>query len=174
MATPSADQRAPDIAQDIHKICGARQTFLFGSRARRDHHENSDIDLLVITASKTPDSWLEDLRQRARQVQKVRMPEASGIDIVCMSEHEFLIRINLKNNMANTIIKEGCPVMPDENHGYRNEFGDEQVDWEDVEQKMNDADGTVRWIDTLREADLLEGGDDKQFGRIAQNALEFA
>ena len=174
MTPPDAHQLTLDIARHIHKIAEARQTFLFGSRARRDHRGDSDIDLLVITGNTTTDSWLENLRQTAQKVQKARMPEASGIDIISMSEHEFLNRIHLRNNMANTIAKEGCPVMPDENLGYRNEFAEEKVDWQDVEQKMTDATGAITWIKGIKQAGILDLGDDKQFGRMAQNALEFA
>ena len=174
MTMPNADQRTLDIAWHIHKIAGARQTFLFGSRARGDHHNNSDIDLLVIIGTTPTDSWLEDIRQRARHVQKDLMPEASGIDIICMSEPDFLSRIHLRNNMANNIAKEGLPVMPDENLNYRTEYEDEEVDWEDVEQKINDATGAANWIEAIQQAGILDAGDDKQFGRVAQNALEFA
>ena len=102
------------------------------------------------------------------------MPEAPGIDIICMSEPEFKDRARLRNNMANTIAKEGCPIMPGENLDYRTGYEDEKTDWDDVDRKINDADGAASWINTLRDAGLLDGGDDKQFGRIAQNALEFA
>ena len=174
MTTPKADQRALDIARHIHKIAGVRQTFLFGSRARGDHRHNSDIDLLIVTANTPPESWLEDTRQRARQIQKALIPEASGIDIICMSETDFLSRTHLRNNMANTINKEGHPVMSDEGLEHPVEYEDEEVDWEDVEQKINDATGAADWIDAIQKAGILDAGDDKQFGRVAQNALEFA
>ncbi len=174
MTTPNADRQALDIAKHIHRISEARQTFLFGSRARGDYSKDSDIDVLIITTDAPPDSWLEDMRQQARQVQKALAPEASGIDVMCMSEPDFLSRSRLRNNMANTIIKEGRPIMPDENLGYRLEYEDEEVDWEDVEKKMTDATGATDWIDAMRQADILDAGDDKQFGRVAHNALEFA
>ena len=102
------------------------------------------------------------------------MPEASGIDIICMSEPDFLSRIHLRNNLANNIAKEGCLVIPDENLNYRTEYEDEEVDWEDIEQKINDATGATNWIEAIQQAGILDAGDDKQFGRVAQNALEFA
>ena len=64
--------------------------------------------------------------------------------------------------------------MPDENLNYRTEYEDEEVDWEDVEQKVNDATGAANWIEAIQQAGILGAGDDKQFGRVAQNALEFA
>ena len=174
MNAPNADHRALGIAQHIHRISGARQTFLFGSRARGDHRKNSDVDLLIIMEDTPANPWLEDLRQRARRAQKDLMPEASGIDVICMSEPEFLSRMHLRNNMANNIAKEGCPVTPDERFNYGTEHEGEEVDWEDVEQKINDATGAASWIEAMLEAGILDAGDNKQFGRVAQNALEFA
>ena len=132
------------------------------------------MDLLIITETAPSDSWLEDLRNSARKIWKAQMPEASGIDIISMSEPEFKDRARLRNNMANTIVKEGCPIMPGENLDYRTSYEDEETDWDEVDQKTNDADGAASWINTLRDAGLLDGGDDKQFGRIAQTAPEFA
>ena len=91
-----------------------------------------------------------------------------------MSEPDFLSRTHLRNNMANIIAKEGCPVMSDENLSYRTGYDDEKVDWQDVERKMTDATGAANWIEGIQQAGILEAGDDKQFGRVAQNALEFA
>ena len=149
-------------------MTGAKQTFLFGSRARGDYRKNSDIDLLVIIENEPT----EEIHQGARRVQEELMPEASGINIISMSETEFLSRIHLRNNMANTIIKEGCPVMSDGNLKYHTEYGDEEVDWDDVEKKINDAAGAASWIETILQAGILEAGDDNQFGQVAQNTLE--
>ena len=174
MNTPNAPKRAMEVARDVHRNAGARQTFLFGSRARGDYRNDSDIDLLIIIGQTPADSWLEDIRRKARQTQRNLMPEASGIDIICLSEADFLSRSHLRNNMANTIIKEGQPVMSGEHLGYRLDHGDEEVDWTDVDQKMNDAVGAANWIEAIRQAGIMDAGDDKQFGRVAQNALEFA
>ena len=102
------------------------------------------------------------------------MPEASGIDIICMSETDLLARCRLRNNMANTILKEWLAVMPDENLEFRVNQGDEEVDGQDVEQKMTAATGAADWINAVQEAGILDAGDGMQFGIMAQNALEFA
>ena len=147
---------------------------LFGSRARGDYRHNSDSAVLLITGDTPTDSWLETTRQIARRLRKAVMPEASGIDIICMSETDFPARCRLRNNMANTILKEGLVVMPDENLEFRINQDDEEVDWQDVEQKMTAATGAADWISSVQEAGILDAGDDMQFGIMAQNALEFA
>ena len=156
MTQEYADRLALEVAQQVHRSAGAKQTFLFGSRARGDHRPDSDIDVLVITAAAQPDGWLERLRQQAKEIQKTSLPEASGIDIIHMPEDEFLGKIHLRNNMGNTIIKEGFPVMSDERLGYRNDLSDEEVDWSDVEQKLEDADGAVRWVEAIEQAGIID------------------
>jgi hypothetical protein len=172
--TPRPDIQAIGIARQIHEIAHAKQTFLFGSRARGDHRQDSDIDVLVVKEEPQPDSWLEDLRRHARNVQKTQMPEASGIDIVYMTESEFTKGRGLRNHMANTVTKEGCPTMPDERLGNGADHEGVRIDWDDVHKKITDASGAATWIDAIRDAAIIDVGDDLQFGRVAQNALEFA
>ena len=172
--TLKPDTQAISIARQIHEMANAEQTFLFGSRARGDHRLDSDIDVLVVTEEPQPDSWLEDLRQHARDVQKTQLPKASGIDVVCMTEPEFAKGRVLRNHMANIITREGYPIMPDEPVGYGADYEDERVDWDDVDKKITDAIGAATWIGAIRDAGIIDMGDDLQFGRVAQNALEFA
>lgn len=168
------DLQAISIARQIHEAASAEQTFLFGSRARGDHRPDSDIDVLVVKGEQPPASWLESLRQRARQVQKTQLPEASGIDIICMTESEFTKGRVLRNHIANIITKEGHSIMPDARVGYGTDCEDERIDWGDVDKKITDATGAATWINAIQDAGIIDAGDDLQFGRVAQNALEFA
>ena len=104
------------------------QTILFGSRARGDHRPDSDIDVLIIRKHSPTEEWLDDLRDRARKVQKARLPEASGIDVICMTVDEFAGRRHLRNNLANSIARQGAPILPQEN----TELPEESIDWDDV------------------------------------------
>ena len=81
MTHGNADRLALDVARQIHRNAGAKQTYLFGSRAGGDHLPISDIDLLVITDRARPEGWLNDLRRQARGSQKTRLPQASGVDV---------------------------------------------------------------------------------------------
>ena len=170
----SADQQAVEVAQALHRMAGASQTILFGSRARGDHRSDSDLDILVLKQVAPSEEWLETLQSQARVLLKQHIPEASGIDILCMTSGEFRKSSRLKNHLANTIAKQGVPILPDENVGDGADDADEQIDWEDVETKVRDSTGAVNWLLAIRDAGILDAGDDKQFGRVAQNALEFA
>ena len=165
-----ADRRAVEVAREIHRMAEPEQTILFGSRARGDHRPDSDIDVLIIKDPSPPEDWLEDLRDRARALQKARLPEASGIDVICMTAREFDTRRHLRNNLANSIAKQGAPILPQEN----TEPPEESIDWDDVEGKLKDATGAADLLETMATAGILANADDKQIGRIAQNALENA
>ena len=172
--TPKPDVQAIGIARRIHEMASAGQTFLFGSRARGDHRPDSDIDVLVVKEEPPLESWLEDLRRHAREMQKTQLPKASGIDVICMTEAEFTKGRALRNHMANTVAREGYAIMPDESVGCGTDNEDERIDWDDVDKKITDATGAAAWINAIRDAGIIDVGDDLQFGRVAQNALEFA
>ena len=171
MMTPSTDPQALVIARQIHRMAGADQTILFGSRARGDYRHNSDIDVLVIKNRPPEKTWLEDLRQRARHIQKAQMPQASGIDVLCMTEAEFLRDSHLRNNLANSIAKHGCRIMPDEQPNHR-DHQNERTDWQDVRDRLKDATDAAGDLGLALEAGYISRMSDKGVGRAGQTALE--
>ena len=164
------DWRAIGVAREIHRMAEPEQTILFGSRARGDHRPDSDIDVLIIRKHSPTEEWLDDLRDRARKVQKARLPEASGIDVICMTVDEFAGRRHLRNNLANSIAKQGAPILPQEN----TELPEESIDWDDVDGKLKDAVGAADSLDAIANAGILDVMSDKQTGRMALDALENA
>jgi len=166
------DRRALDVARKIHSMAESEQTILFGSRARGDHRPDSDVDVLIIKDPQPTEDWLEDLRDRARTLQMSELPEASGIDVICMTAREFDTRRHLRNNLANSIAKQGSPVMPQTPE--QAEPPEEAIDWDDVNGKLKDAAGAADLLETMSDVGILANADDKQIGRIAQNALENA
>ena len=168
--TIKADRRAIDVAREVHRMAEPEQTILFGSRARGDHRPDSDIDVLIIKKHSPTEDWLDDLRDRARTLQKTCLPEASGIDVICMTVDEFDRRRHLRNNLANSIAKQGAPILPQEN----TEPPAESIDWDDVNGKINDSTGAADMLEAVAQAGILANAADKQIGRMAQNALENA
>lgn len=174
MPRATIDHRALNLAKDLHRVADAAQTILFGSRARGDYRADSDLDVLIVKDELPPEQWLENLRNQAREMQKSRLPEASGIDVICMTRAQFKCQRTLKNNLANSIAKQGAAVVPDENFEYGLQGEAESIDWADVAAKLNDALGAANWLEAIAAAGILDAGDDKQIGRIARNALENA
>lgn len=167
-----ADRRAIEVARAVHRIAESEQTILFGSRARGDHRPDSDVDVLIIKDPQPTEDWLEDLRDRARTLQMSQLPEASGIDVICMTAREFGTRRHLRNNLANSIAKQGSPIMPQTPE--QAEPPEESIDWDDVDDKLNDALNAANDLTSLAQSGIITTFSDKQLGRIAQNALENA
>lgn len=67
---PRACQLLGKKEKDIHAI------FLCGSRARGDHREDSDYDIMVVTESDDSDTYLFDRRCREYMTGKASVPEA--------------------------------------------------------------------------------------------------
>ena len=171
MSTLTTDQQALGVARQVHRIAGASQTILFGSRARGDYRRDSDIDVLVIKAALPSEKWLDDLRQQARQIQKAQLPQASGIDVLCMTEAEFFRASQLRNNIANSIAKHGCPIMPDERLE-RCGRPEERTDWQDVRDRLKDATDAAGDLQLALAAGYVTLMSDKGVGRAGQTALE--
>ena len=189
-------------ARWVHDRARAVKTYLFGSRARGDHHLDSDIDILIITDELPEEKQLDIIREEARQIQKETMPEASGVDVLAMTLEDFRKRRRLINNLAWTINKEGIMAMSQENlnydryheddeeedynnteledpqqdqsGNYPDETNRDKIDWEDVDLRRKDSTGYANDIEFLRELDILDRQTDKTFGHTAQQALENA
>ena len=189
-------------ARWVHDRARAVKTYLFGSRARGDHHLDSDIDILIITDELPEEKQLDIIREEARQIQKETMPEASGVDVLAMTLEDFRKRRRLINNLAWTINKEGIMAMSQENFNYDRYHEDDEeedynnteledpqqdqsgnypdetnrdkIDWEDVDLRRKDSTGYANDIELFSEANILEEQSDKSFGHVAQQALENA
>ena len=190
------------MAKWVHDRARAVRTYLFGSRARGDHHLDSDIDILIITDELPEEKELDIIQEEARQVQKETMPEASGVDVLAMTLQDFQRRRRLTNNLAWTIDKEGIMAMggetlnygqcheddEDEDHNnteldhpqqdrsenHPDESETDRIDWEDVDLRRKDATGCASDIELWRDVKILEGLSDKSFGHTAQQAMENA
>ena len=172
MSASNIDGRAFSVVRQVHELAEASRTILFGSRARGDHGPASDIDVLIIKDPAPTEQWLEDLRDQARRIQKKRLPQASGIDVLCMTEADFRRDSRLKNHLANSIAKQGLVIMPDEHRGPAQGEFEEQTDWQDVRQRLSDANDAAGDLKLWADSGLADRMSDKGVGRAGQTALE--
>ena len=77
---------------------------LFGSWARGEEDELSDIDLVVIKQTTTP--FLERLQEVARLLP----PEVGGVDLLVYTPDEFRAMKEEGNAFAEMISEEGMPI----------------------------------------------------------------
>jgi predicted nucleotidyltransferase len=79
---------------------GAQRIYLFGSWARGEADEDSDVDLVVIQETSLP--FFDRLREAARELE----PEWN-VDILVYNPEEFQRMIERGNALAETVIEEG-------------------------------------------------------------------
>jgi predicted nucleotidyltransferase len=80
---------------------GAERIYVFGSVARGEADELSDIDLVIIKETDRP--FLERLREVARLLP----PDIGGVDILVYSPEEFSAMLADGNAFAETVVDEG-------------------------------------------------------------------
>lgn len=77
-------KRIARIVGSIKAACPPRKIILFGSYARREAAEDSDLDLLIVTETKM--SSEEIYRMRRELLRDFSIP----VQVICVREEEFL------------------------------------------------------------------------------------
>jgi uncharacterized protein len=101
-----AEDRFYDIVQSILAVYEPTAVILFGSYARGDVHEHSDIDLLIIRGRefRNGESRRKELGRLYRSVSKVcDIPK----DIILFTKEEFLSWRHTTNHMVSVAWREG-------------------------------------------------------------------
>ena len=164
------DLAALDLARQLCLISGAKDALLFGSRARGDHLPESDVDIMLI------DPVLPVTEVTAKSMLNQVIPSAFGADILLMEEKQLAHRRMKVNDLVWTAWKGGILAMSGENLEYRGEwdYEEEQVNWEDVDGRLENALQEVRSLEAIDSMGIHENFADQTIGRSAQFALENA
>lgn len=83
MGTTATDPFLDAITRTIVDRFSPERVVLFGSRARGDHHPESDYDLIVVLET------VLDRRERARSIRNALPRSGSGIDVIVYTPAEF-------------------------------------------------------------------------------------
>ena len=81
-----------------------RQVYVFGSWARSEDDELSDLDVVVIKETTTP--FLE----RLQQVGRTLPPDLGAVDLLIYTPSEFEAMLRGGNAFAEIILEEGCLI----------------------------------------------------------------
>ncbi len=81
---------------------GARQVWLFGSRARGDHDPRSDWDILLMLPDDAPDSDLEP-----GKVWTIGRDAGLVADVIADREADVLAAVDVPNTLASVLKREG-------------------------------------------------------------------
>ncbi len=101
-----ASEPFKDIVQAVLSVTRPAAVILFGSHARGDAHEGSDVDLLVIreTDFEPGESRRKELGSLYRAITKTCN---SPKDVILFTRSEFLSWKNTTNHMVSIASKEG-------------------------------------------------------------------
>ncbi len=104
MAALISEQQINEIGQKLGQQFRPQEIVLFGSYARGDQTEDSDVDLLVVFPHAV-DKATEAVRIR-RAIGRVHV----GVDVVVSSAQEFVEWQNVKGTVYYYARKEGRPI----------------------------------------------------------------
>ena len=167
------DQRALDVARTMVRIISPEDAFLFGSRARGDWNDNSDIDVFTI---EEPGVHTRTKYREALQAGRAKAQELYGhpvrIDLVRYSPEDFHHYRQARTHLACSALTEGIN-MDREPTGYGNEYEElEPNNWPDVEQRFTNYQRQILAAENNLEAGLGYEEVGFHFQRSLENAMK--
>ena len=170
-----SDPRAVDVARQLREAINAECVILFGSRARSDWREHSDVDLLIITGSEQTDGHIRATRETAREIIKKTYGKIVDFDNVFLTPAQYELKSrHTLNHVARAARKEGIFMSrnPDE-YGPRpdeEESGDYHEESQERERRIADANMHYNSMQALLDNNIADISTANQ----AQQALEHA
>jgi len=99
------------VAERMAIAVNAEQVILFGSYARGDATEKSDVDLLIIAESDLPRF------KRSRELYKLLKPHPFAMDIIVYTPQEIENGKKTDVSFVSTVLKEGKTLYVKKNWG---------------------------------------------------------
>ena len=173
VATPNYDPRAMAVAQVIGDVIRPDDIFLFGSRARGDWRDDSDIDVFTIAES---DADTKDAYRRALQAGKDKALAVYGrpvkIDLVRYSSADFHRYRQARTHLTYAALKDGIN-MSHEPAEQDDRYPDTQPNnWPDVEQRFINYQRQIIAAEVTLDAGLGYEEVGHNFQRCLENALK--
>ena len=165
------DPDAVAVAWSVYEQVQPLQAYLFGSRARGDYDNQSDIDLAVITVEPVSEDGRLIIDRIAERAAIALHPDSPKADASFFTVEEFACERVKKNTLANSIAKEGTLIMNGNAAGCNAEREEETINWDDVAARVKSAQEAVIDLDVL--ADSARSSD-RMVGYMVQQGLEHA
>ena len=169
LVAPDPDALA--VAQAVYDAVRPVRAILFGSRARGDYLTDSDIDIAVITADPVPEERRLDIDKIAERAAKLLHPDSPSTDMSFLTVAELLAGRVKKNTLANSIAKEGKPIVEGSADEHDTGNQEEPVNWDDVDARVRSAQEAAKGLEILVRDDEAPRS---LVGYAAQQALEHA
>ena len=109
------DARALRVAKGLRDAIDVECVILFGSRARADWTERSDIDLMIIDPDLSElKRQMDEIQRTARELARLAYPDHVGIDFVYLTRDEYERKsLHTLNHVARFARREGIIVPRD-------------------------------------------------------------
>lgn len=185
------DTKAIRVARQVLETEQPEFLILFGSRARGEHHEDSDIDIMLVTESapheetEEPCLGISEGRSLKPGTAATLRAEQSALEIygrpveaqlVWITPEEYRQNRAYRNSLESVAVSEGV-VMPRNPENYsRKDYEDDDTgrdhDWRRYDERMEDALG---YIEGLANSPNLKNPErDRWVGLNCQRAAEHA
>ena len=169
---PAPDPRAAAVTARLRAAVDADCVILFGSRARGDWTEQSDIDLLLLQADE-PTAAEQELAAKisdAAAQESYRRPVP--VQLVWRTREDFRHNRRYSNSVETNAVREGIVMPRDPNQystaDYEDDATEYEYDWGEYEDRMQHAEAHLETFRVIAEL----GHNDVVIGQQGQNALE--
>lgn len=143
------DPDAIAVAWSVYEQVRPLQAYLFGSRARGNYDNHSDIDIAIITAEPVPEYLRLTIDRIAERAATTLHPGSPTTDVSFFTIGEFCSGRVKKNALANSVAKEGKLIMNGDAASRDAEFEEEAVNWDDVDARLRSAQEAVTDLQVL-------------------------
>jgi predicted nucleotidyltransferase/HEPN domain-containing protein len=168
-AKQSYDPKARAVAQAVYDAIQPLAVILFGSRARGDYRDDSDVDLLVITDDEADD---RATYAAARAVAHRKLDELYdlrvGVDVLDFTKSRFAYCCRARNHVAGQALRDGVIVSQESFDPVGRD--EEPTNWPDIEQRFIAATRNIITLTNLIETNSPQ----EDIGFHAQQAVENA
>ena len=174
MKNGKADPRAIMTAEKTLQATDVDCVILFGSRARADWTESSDLDLMLLCEERMELTRSLEMQRAASRICRETFGSEIQVDVIPLTHREFReMGYHTINHVAARARREGI-IMPRDPEGfssrYSSEEPDENLEYTERERRIGDANMNYRSLQGLLDLGL----EDKNTAYMAQQALENA
>ena len=172
-AKQSYDPKARAVAQAVYDAIRPLAVILFGSRARGDYRDDSDVDLLVIIGDDADDRATYAAAKAAANRKLDELYDLRvGVDVLRFKKSRFAYCRRARNHVAGQALRDGVIVSEAGlNPGdFQADFNEEPANWPDIRQRFTAATRNIVSMTALIEANAPQ----EDVGFHAQQAVENA
>ena len=164
---PNPDPKALAIARAAQDAVHNSTIILFGSRATGTHHENSDVDILLVFNA----GPIAEISRAGRAIKQfmAENPPRLKVDIASMDASRFQYCRRAPNHVAGQATRKGIIMAPERLEFTGNYDDNYSASWPDTKERLQAA---YRHIGGFEREFHHPEGEQENYGFSAQQAVE--